>query len=135
MCFYDSSAFPGPSIFDAPTDNPQAAVAFALEDLAEAAVSYARSGDPLEGLLLLNDIEGLRRFVLVRRTLAVALAQEDGTGTAIGRRLCEALYRMIGDVPQLVASCSRQGHQFMERDTRRAIACLNFLGSLDIGFL
>lgn len=135
MCFYDSTAFPGPSIFDAPTDDPQMAVRIALDGLADAASRYTATGDVLDGILLLNEIESLRRFVLVRRTLAVALARPDETDTPIGRRLCEALHLMIGDVPKLVASCTRPGNHNMERDTRRAIACLNFLGSLDTRFL
>ena len=136
MCFQDSSAFAGPSIFDAPTHDPQLAVNLALDDIEETAARYAASGDALDGLLLLNDIEGLRRFVLVRKTLAVALARPGRLDAPLlGRVLCEALHRMIGDVPSLVKSCTRQGACHMERDTRRAIACLNFLGSMDPRFL
>jgi hypothetical protein len=135
MCFYDSSAFRGPSIFDAPTDDPKLAVRLALQDLSDAASRFAATRDMFDGVLLLNEIEGLRRFVLVRSTLAMALAEPDETDRPLGRTLCEALHRMIGDVPDLVANCIRQGHHSMERDTRRAIACLNFLGSLNISFL
>lgn len=136
MCFHDSRAFPTPSIFDAPTDDPQVAVSLALEDIEEAAARFAASGDPLDAIPLLNEIEGLRRFVLVRRTLGLALARPGRLDAPmLGRTLCEALHRMIGDVPSLVKACTQQGACSMERDTRRAIACLNFLGSMDARFL
>jgi hypothetical protein len=136
MCFHDLGVFAGPSIFDAPTDDPLAAVSLALSDVEDAAIRYAASRDVLEGLMLLNEIEGLRRFVLVRATLARGLARRGGNGApTLGRMLCEALHHMIGDVPSLVNSCMRGGNPSMERDTRRAIAGLNFLGSLDPDFL
>ena len=104
MCFHDSSAFAGPSIFDAPTDDPQLAVISPLAEIEDDGLRYAASGDVLDGLLLLNDIEGLRRFVLVRSNTCAwrwpAAAAIDAP--PLGRMLCEALHRMIGDVPSLV---------------------------------
>ena len=135
MCFYDSTAFPGPSIFDAPTDDPQMAVRIALDGLADAASRYTATGDVLDGILLLNEIEGLRRFVLVRRTLAVALARPDETRHADRPQIVRGAAPDDRRCAELVASCTRPGNHNMERDTRRAIACLNFLGSLDTRFL
>ena len=136
MCFHDLSVFAGPSIFDAPTDDPLQAVSLGLADVEDAALRYGASRDVLDGLLLLNEIEGLRRFVLVRATLARALARSGANGApTLGRTLCEALHHMIGDVPTLARTCMSGGTPSMERDTRRAIAGLNFLGSLDPDFL
>jgi len=131
---YDT--IPGTTIFDAPGDDPRLSVAGAMDGIDSAARRYHQSSDLLDATALLDAIEGLRRFVLVRATLARVLAEPPHPGAApMGRQLCEALYAMIGDVPSLVAACTRDGRYRMERDTRRAIACLNFLGSLDHRFI
>lgn len=126
----------GPTIFDAPGDDPGLAIAEALSEIDGVASQYRRSNDMLDAIALLDGIEGLRRFVLVRATLASGLSAPGRNGQApMGRQLCEALHDMIGDVPSLVESCTRQVPYRMERDTRRAIACLFFLGSLDPRFV
>jgi hypothetical protein len=126
----------GPTIFDAPGDDPGLAIAEALSEIDGVASQYRRSNDMLDAIALLDGIEGLRRFVLVRATLASGLSAPSRDGEApMGRQLCEALHGMIGDVPSLVESCTRQVPYRMERDTRRAIACLFFLGSLDPRFV
>ena len=51
------------------------------------------------------------------------------------RELCDSLRGMIGEVPEMVKSCSLQGARNMERDTRRAVASLAFIGSLDSSFV
>ena len=115
-------AVTGTTIFDAPGDDPRLSVAGAMAGL--------------DATALLDAIEGLRRFVLVRATLAGVLSEPLRPGAEpVGRQLCEALHAMIGDVPGLVAACTRDGRYRMERDTRRAIACLNFLGSLNHRFI
>jgi hypothetical protein len=126
----------GATIFDVPADEPRTAIAEALERTGEAHRQYRRSKDMLDAGALLDEIEGLRRFVLVRATLARCLSERPAQrAVPLGRELCEALEGMIGDVPSLVEACSRNGEYRMERDTRRAIACLFFLGSLDPQFL
>jgi hypothetical protein len=87
-------------------------------------------------MAVLTEIEALRRFVLVRGALIKSLRQPGRTdGRPLGKLICEALQGMIGDVPNLVKACSLQGARNMERDTRRAIASLNFIGSLDPTFV
>ena len=54
---------------------------------------------------------------------------------SLGRELCDNLRGMIGDAPEVVKSCSLQGARNMERDTRRAVASLAFIGSLDPSFV
>ena len=126
----------GPTIFEAPGDDPRLAIADALAELDGAALRYRRTSDMLDATALLDGIEGLRRFVLVRATLARVLAEPPRHGAPpLGRELCAALDAMIGDVASLVEACTRNGQYRMERDTRRAIACLNFLGSLDHRFI
>lgn len=126
----------GPTIFDAPGDDPGIAIADALSEIDGVAEQYRRSNDMLDAIALLDGIEGLRRFVLVRATLARGLSAPGRNGEGpMGRQLCEALHEMIGDVPSLVETCTRQIPYRMERDTRRAIACLFFLGSLDPRFV
>ena len=126
----------GPNIFDAPGDDPGIAIADALAEIDGFADQYRRSNDMLDAIALLDGIEGLRRFVLVRATLARGLSAPSRNGAApMGRQLCEALHGMIGDVPSLVENCTRQIPYRMERDTRRAIGCLFFLGSLDPRFI
>jgi hypothetical protein len=126
----------GATIFDAPTNDPRMAISLALDEVDDAARRYRISQTPEDGTAFLDSIENLRRFVLVRRTLAEALAKPGSEGeTALGAQLCAALQRMIGDVPSLVSACTRQKEATMDRDMRRAIACLFFLGSLDPGFI
>ena len=87
-------------------------------------------------MALLTEIEALRRFVLVRGTLVKGLLQPGRADSRpMGLQLCELLQGLIGDVPNLVKSCSLQGARNMERDTRRAIASLNFIGSLNPAFV
>ena len=129
-------AVTGTTIFDAPGDDPRLSIAGAMAGLDSAARRYHKSSDLPDATALLDAIEGLRRFVLVRATLAGVLSEPLRPGAEpVGRQLCEALHAMIGDVPGLVAACTRDGRYRMERDTRRAIACLNFLGSLNHRFI
>ncbi|MCA3574602.1 MAG: hypothetical protein IOC86_11850 [Aestuariivirga sp.] len=130
------SAVSGATIFDVPTNDPRMPISLALDEVEDAARRYRISQTPEDGTALLDSIENLRRFVLVRRTLAQALAKPgaDG-GAAMGSQLCAVLQQMIGDVPSLVSACTRQHEAVMDRDMRRAIACLFFLGSLDPGFI
>jgi hypothetical protein len=130
------SALTGVTIFDAPTDDPPMAIALALDTVEDAARRYRLGNSPEDGTALLNAIEDLRRFVLVRRTLARSLARRGTDGGApLGHQLCAALGHMIGDVPRLVEASLRPREANMDRDMRRAIACLFFLGSLDPAFL
>jgi hypothetical protein len=126
----------GATIFDAPGGDPCLAIYRALSAIDDTAKRYRKSNDILDATALLDGIEGLRCFVMVRRTLANCLSAPHRPGAAPrGRQLCEILQGMIGDVPSLVESCKRPGHYRMERDTRRAIACLIFLGSLNPHFI
>lgn len=131
-----ASAVSGATIFDAPTNDPQMAIALALDEVEDAARCYRISQTPEDGTAFLDSIENLRRFVLVRRTLAEAMARPgDDGGAPMGHDLCALLHHMIGDVPSLVSACTRQREAVMDRDMRRAIACLFFLGSLDPSFI
>ena len=126
----------GTTIFEAPGDDPKLAITHALAEIDGAADRYRRSSDMLDAVALLDSIEGLRRFVLVRATLARILSAPPRQGAApLGRQLCDALHDMIGDVPSLVECGTRPVPCRVERDTRRAIACLSFLGSLDPHFI
>ena len=130
------SVMSGATIFDVPTNDPRLAISMALDDVDDAARRYRFNPTPEDATALLDSIENLRRFVLVRRTLAEALARPGHEGgAALGRQLCAALNLMIGDVPSLVSTCTRQHEAVMDRDMRRAIACLFFLGSLDPSFI
>lgn len=125
----------GTTIFDVPDDDPSLVIADAMAEIDDTAGRYRSSGDTLDAVALLDAIEGLRRFVMVRRTLAGCLAEPRSPGAPPrGRELCELLQAMIGDVPGLVEPCKQTGHSRIERDTRRAIACLIFLGSLNPRF-
>jgi hypothetical protein len=124
------------TIFDAWGDNPSGAIAGELAKINGAERKFRQSNDEENATALLDSIENLRRFVLVRRTLAQVLSRPSRRGgEPIGRQICEALHEMIGDVPKLVEQSTAQGNYRMERDTRRAIACLIFLGSLDPQFI
>jgi hypothetical protein len=124
------------SVFEASSKEPQAAVAAAIEEIERLLGIYKTSGDVLDRMDVLTEVEALRRFVLVRGALIKGLRQPGRQDSRpIGRQICEALQGMIGDVPNLVKVCSLQGARNVERDTRRAIASLNFIGSLDPSFL
>lgn len=124
------------SVFEASTKDPLIAITAALEDIEKLLAAYRKSEDVLDRMAVLTEIEALRRFVLVRGALIKSLRQPGRTdGRPLGKLICEALQGMIGDVPNLVKACSLQGARNMERDTRRAIASLNFIGSLDPTFV
>jgi hypothetical protein len=124
------------SVFEASTKNPRPAIASALDDIEALLATYNKTADVLDRMAVLTEIEALRRFVLVRTDLINCLRQPGQRDVRpMGRQICEALQSMIGDVPSLVKECSLQGARNVERDTRRAIASLNFLGSLDPSFL
>ncbi len=127
----------GATIFDAWSGNPSNVIARDIVRANGAERKYRQSKNMLDATALLDSIENLRRFVLVRATLAKVLARPSrrSGGAPIGKQLGETLHAIIGDVPSLVESCTAQGHCRMERDMRRAIACLIFLGSLDPDFI
>jgi len=126
----------GLTIFDAPGDNPRLAIAGALDEIGSTAARFRRSNDMLDAMAFLDAIEGLRRFTLVRFSLANSLSEPPYPGAAPrGRALCELLESMIGDVPRLADNCRQQGFSTMERDARRAIASLIFIASLDPRFI
>lgn len=126
----------GQTIFDVNRKAPQFAIACAIQELERQLARYqsSRGADGASGLL--DEIECLRRFVLVRASLAKGLAKTSRRDNrTVGRQLCDVLHAMIGDVPRFVATYSAPGAPIMERDSFRVIACLNFLGSLDPEFL
>ncbi len=124
------------SVFETSTKDPQAAVGLAVAEVSRLLAKFLASQDVLDRMELLTEVEALRRFVLVRSTLVRAM-REPGISDerSIGKELCDLLRGMIGDVPELVKTCSLQGARNMERDTRRAIASLTFVGSLDPSFV
>lgn len=123
------------SVFEASTGNPQHGVALAVAEVGRLLAKYTQSQDTLDRMQLLTEVEALRRYVLVRGALLQALRQSGSTGMALGRELCLSLREMIGDVPELVKTSSLQGARNVERDTRRAVASLAFVGSLDPSFV
>lgn len=123
------------SVFEASTKDPQVGVAAAVSEVAKLLAKYSESEDVLVRMQLLTEVEALRRFVLVRGALLKALQQTGSKGKALGRELCDSLRGMIGEVPETMKSCSLQGARNMERDTRRAVASLAFIGSLDKSFV
>jgi hypothetical protein len=123
------------SVFEASTKDPQLGVAIAVAEVGKLLAKYRESEDVLVRMQLLTEVEALRRFVLVRGALLKAMKQTGSNGLSIGRELCDSLRGMIGDVPELVKSCSLQGARNVERDTRRAVASLAFIGSLDSSFV
>lgn len=126
----------GATIFEAGDGDPLRAIAVDIAAIDGAARRFSETRDVLDASALLDRIENLRRFVLVRRTLARGLAKPSRQGGAPwGKQICEMLRLLIGDVPSLVEVCTANGSYRMERDTRRAIACLCFLGSLDPDFI
>jgi hypothetical protein len=123
------------SVFEASTKDPQVGVTLAVAEVSKLLAKYTQAEDVLVRMQLLTEVEALRRFVLVRGALLKAMQQTGSNGTSIGRELCDSLRGMIGEVPELVKSCSLQGARNMERDTRRAVASLAFIGSLDSSFV
>ena len=123
------------SVFEASTKNPQASVATAVADVAKLLAKYSENEDVTLRMQLLTEVEALRRFVLVRGALLRALQQTGSKGLSLGRELCDSLRGMIGEAPEIMKSCSLQGARNMERDTRRAVASLAFIGSLDSSFI
>ena len=123
------------SVFEASTKDPQMGVANAVAEVSRLMAKYAESEDVLVRMQLLAEVEALRRFVLVRGALLKAMQQTGSKGMSLGRELCNSLRAMIGDAPEMVKTCSLQGARNMERDTRRAVASLAFIGSLDDSFI
>lgn len=123
------------SVFEASTKDPQMGVAAAVAEVARLLSKYSENQDVLVRMQLLTEVEALRRFVLVRGALLKAMQQTGSKGVSIGRELCDTLRGMIGDVPEMVKTTSLQGARNMERDTRRAVASLAFIGSLDSSFV
>ena len=123
------------SVFEASTKDPQVGVTLAVAEVSKLLAKYTQAEDVLVRMQLLTEVEALRRFVLVRGALLKAMQQTGSNGMSIGRELCDSLRGMIGDMPELVKTCSLQGARTMERDTRRAVASLAFIGSLDPSFV
>ena len=123
------------SVFEASTKDPQVGVTLAVAEVSKLLAKYTQAEDVLVRMQLLTEVEALRRFVLVRGALLKAMQQTGSNGMSIGRELCDSLRGMIGDMPELVKTCSLQGARNMERDTRRAVASLAFIGSLDPSFV
>jgi len=123
------------SVFEASTKDPQIGVANAVAEVAKLMAKYAQAEDVMVRMQLLTEVEALRRFVLVRGTLLKAMQQTGSKGMSLGRELCSSLRGMIDDAPEMVKTCSLQGARNMERDTRRTVASLAFIGSLDASFI
>ena len=123
------------SVFEASTKDPQAGVAAAVADVAKILAKYAENEDVMLRMQLLTEVEALRRFVLVRGALLRAMQQTGNKGLTLGRELCDSLRSMIGEAPEVMKSGSLQGARNVERDTRRAVASLAFIGSLDSSFI
>lgn len=124
------------TIFGVSLERPQDEIACAVDAIETHLSAYHKHSRDNQRTLLLDEIERLRRFVLVRASLARGLAKAGGRDARmVGRQLCDALHAMIGDVPAFVATHSAPNAPVMERDTFRVIACLNFLGSLNPAFL
>ena len=123
------------SVFEASTGNPQHGVALAVAEVGRLLAKYTESHDTLDRMQLLTEVEALRRYVLVRGALLQALKQCGSKDLTLGRELCLSLRDMIGDVPELARTSSLQGARNVERDTRRAVASLAFVGSLDASFI
>ncbi|WP_421694862.1 hypothetical protein [Aestuariivirga sp.] len=124
------------SAFSTSTANPQIAVVYAMAELENLLEKFLATGDVADRMLLLTKVEDLRRYVLVRSALVKGLQKPArADGSSLGKALCDTLRLIIGDVPKLVKTNSLQGARNMERDTRRAIASLTFIGSLDPSFV
>lgn len=123
------------SVFEASTKDPRAGVATAIAEVRKVLAKFTESQDVLDRMHLLTEVEALRRFVLVRGALLQSLQQTGSKGVSLGRELCDSLRGIIGEIPNVVKSCSLQGARNLERDTRRAVASLAFIGSLDAAFV
>jgi hypothetical protein len=123
------------SVFEASTRDPSMGVATAIVEVRRLLAKYTASQDVLDRMQLLTEVEALRRFVLVRGALLKGLQQPGNNGLSLGRELCDSLRAMIGEAPETMKSASLQGARNMERDTRRAVASLAFVGSLDSSFV
>jgi len=123
------------SVFEASTTDPRAGVATAVAEVRKALAKFNESEDVLDRMQFLTEVEALRRFVLVRSALLQALQQPGSAGASLGREVCNSLRGMVGEVPEVMKSSSLQGARNLERDTRRAVASLAFIGSLDNSFV
>lgn len=123
------------SVFEASTKDPRAGVAAAIAEMQKSLARFTDSQDVLDRMQLLTEVEALRRFVLVRGALLQALQQTGSKGVSLGREVCDSLRGMIGEAPEVVKNSSLQGARNLERDTRRAVASLAFIGSLDESFV
>lgn len=123
------------SVFEASTKDPQAGVTAAVSEVAKLLAKYSENEDVMVRMQLLTEVEALRRFVLVRGALLRALQKTGNKDISLGRELCDCLRGMIGEAPEMLKSCSLQGARNMERDTRRAVASLAFIGTLDPSFV
>jgi hypothetical protein len=123
------------SVFEASTKDPRAGVATAIAEVRKVLAKFTESQDVLDRMHLLTEVEALRRFVLVRGALLQSLQQTGSKGVSLGRELCDSLRGIIGEIPNVVKNCSLQGARNLERDTRRAVASLAFIGSLDAAFV
>ncbi|MFN4142537.1 hypothetical protein [Aestuariivirga sp.] len=129
---------PGSSvcIFETLSGDPHLTAMRAIDTVEGILTRYRFSGSGTERTALLLEIESLRRFALVRRTLAKALSRPGRIDPRpVGRQLCETLLAMVGDVPNLVQACLLHGACHIGVETRQAIACLNLIASLDASFL
>lgn len=123
------------SVFEASTTDPRAGVATAVAEVRRALAKFNESQDVLDRMQFLTEVEALRRFVLVRGALLQALQETGSSGVSLGREVCDSLRGMVGEVPDVVKRSSLQGARNLERDTRRAVASLAFIGSLDKAFV
>lgn len=123
------------SVFEASTTDPRAGVATAVAEVRRALAKFTESQDVLDRMQFLTEVEALRRFVLVRGALLQALQETGSSGVSLGREVCDSLRGMVGEVPDVVKRSSLQGARNLERDTRRAVASLAFIGSLDNAFV
>lgn len=126
----------GASVFQTAAQDPKTAIVYALSEVEDLLARYLLSGDVQDRMALLTEVEGLRRYVLVRGALVAGLrkaARSDGS--TLGFLLRETLQAMIGDAPKQTRSTSLQGARNVERDTRRAVASLAFLASLNPSFV
>lgn len=135
MDSHTQNASSSASVFEVSVTDPQSGVATAVAEVGELLAKYSENEDVLVRMQLLTEVEALRRFVLVRGALVKGLRQTGSAGVSLGRELCDTLRAMIGDAPEMVKNSSLQGARNMERDTRRAVASLAFIGSLDPSFI